>query len=122
MFGKFKQSEEYRSSLKSMDTEEWFDLNFYRPLGYGWALLARRLGIPPNAVTVASIFLGVGAGVCFYFDSLAINILGVFLLPYNRQPPAPRRLRPLYQPSRVPRAFLVGILDRKSTRLNSSHP
>lgn len=80
MFGKFKQSEEYRSSLKSMDTEEWFDLNFYRPLGYGWVLLARRLGIPPNAVTVASIFLGVGAGVCFYFDSLAINILGVFLL------------------------------------------
>ncbi len=80
MFGKIKQSEEYRSSLKSMDTEEWFDLHFYRPLGYGWALLARRLGISPNAITVASIFLGVGAGVCFYFNSLAINIIGVFLL------------------------------------------
>lgn len=80
MFGKIKQSEEYRSSLKSMDTEEWFDLHFYRPLGYGWALLARRLGISPNAITVASIFLGVGAGVCFYFNSLAINTIGVFLL------------------------------------------
>ena len=63
MFGKIKQSEEYRSSLKSMDTEEWFDLHFYRPLGYGCALLALRLGISPNAITVASIFLVVGAGV-----------------------------------------------------------
>ena len=75
MFGKIKQSEEYRSSLKSMDTEEWFDLHFYRPLGYGWALLARRLGISPNAITVASIFLGVGAGVCFYFSRLCFGFV-----------------------------------------------
>ncbi len=63
-----------------MDTEETFDLIFYRPIGYRWALLARRLGITPNAITIASIFLGVGAGVAFYFDNLWINLLGVFLL------------------------------------------
>lgn len=76
----FFDNAEYRSTLKSMDTEEWFDLYFYRPIGYAWARLARRLGVSPNAITIASIFLGVGAGVCFYFDNLAINFLGVFLL------------------------------------------
>lgn len=72
--------EEYKSTLKSSDTEETFDLIFYRPIGYAWACLARKLGITPNAITIASIFLGVGAGVLFYFNSLWLNILGVILL------------------------------------------
>ena len=55
----------YRDSLKSMDTEETIDLMFYRPVGYAWACLARRLGVTPNAITIASIFLGVAAGVLF---------------------------------------------------------
>ncbi len=71
---------EYRASLKSQDTEETFDLLFYRPIGFTWAIIARKLGIHPNAITIASIFLGVGAGVAFYFNSLWINIIGVLLL------------------------------------------
>lgn len=71
---------DYQASLKSIDTEEWFDLHFYRPIGYMWARLARRLGISPNAITIASIFLGMGAGVCFYFDNIWWNLLGVLLL------------------------------------------
>lgn len=71
---------EYRSSLKSMDTEETFDLMFYRPIGFVWAKIARRLGITPNVITIASIFLGIGAGVAFYFNNLWINIAGVVLL------------------------------------------
>ena len=63
-----------------MDTEEHIDLYFYRPIGYAWARLARKLGIKPNAITIASIFLGVGAGVCFYYNNLWINILGMLLL------------------------------------------
>ncbi|MBD5237800.1 MAG: CDP-alcohol phosphatidyltransferase family protein [Bacteroidales bacterium] len=70
----------YKDSLKSMDTEETFDLIFYRPIGYAWACLAAKLGVTPNAITIASIFLGIGAGVCFYFNNLWINIAGVFLL------------------------------------------
>ena len=78
---KFKKlRDEYRSTLKSMDTEETFDLMFYRPIGYCWAVMARRLGITPNAITIASIFLGVGAGVCFYFNNIWWNLLGVLLL------------------------------------------
>ncbi len=70
----------YQATLKSMDTEEHIDLWFYRPIGYGWARLAARLGVTPNAITIASIFLGIGAGVAFYFSELWINIIGMILL------------------------------------------
>lgn len=70
----------FRQSLKSMDTEEHIDLYFYRPIGYAWAILAKKLGVTPNAITIASIFLGVGAGVCFYFNNIWWNLLGVLLL------------------------------------------
>ncbi len=72
--------EQYRKSLKSMDTEEGIDLAFYRPVGFAWAYLFRKLGISPNVVTVASIFLGIGAGICFYYNSLYINLIGMLLL------------------------------------------
>ncbi|MDE6027870.1 MAG: CDP-alcohol phosphatidyltransferase family protein [Muribaculaceae bacterium] len=80
MTGDKEKKSGFKDSLKSMDTEETFDLIFYRPIGYGWACLAKKLGITPNAITIASIFLGVGAGVCFYFNDLWINIAGVLLL------------------------------------------
>ncbi len=70
----------FRASLKSMDTEEHIDLFFYRPIGYGWACLARKLGVTPNAITIASIILGIGAGVMFYFPVLWMNIIGMLLL------------------------------------------
>lgn len=70
----------YQESLKSLDTEENIDLWFYRPIGYAWACLARKIGITPNAITIASIFLGIGAGVAFYFNNIWINIIGIVLL------------------------------------------
>ena len=75
-----KTSTSYKDSLKSLDTEEHIDLWFYRPIGYAWARLAARLGITPNVITIASIFLGIGAGVAFYFSDLWINIIGMLLL------------------------------------------
>jgi len=79
----FKEiKEQYKNSLKSMDTEEFIDLAFYRPLGYLWALLCSKLGITPNVITVASIFLGVGGGVLLYFhsDLLWLNYIGILLI------------------------------------------
>lgn len=70
----------YKQSLKSLDTEENIDLMFYRPIGYFWAVLAYRLGITPNGITIASIFIGIGAGVCFFFNNFWWNLLGVGLL------------------------------------------
>ncbi|MBP2692142.1 MAG: CDP-alcohol phosphatidyltransferase family protein [Muribaculaceae bacterium] len=70
----------YLQSLKSLDTEEGIDLVFYRPIGYAWACLAKRLGVTPNAITIASIFIGIGAGVAFYFPQMWINVIGMLLL------------------------------------------
>lgn len=71
---------QYRASLKSLDTEEHIDLAFYRPIGFAWAMLCKKLGITPNAVTIASIFIGIGAGICFYPADYVINICGILLL------------------------------------------
>ena len=75
--------QQYNDSLKSMDTEEHIDLWFYRPLGFAWATLFAKLGISPNIVTIASIFLGVGGGILLYFGAqpyIWLNYLGIFLI------------------------------------------
>ncbi len=81
---KFKEiKEQYRASLKSMDTEEHLDLAFYRPVGFLWAKLFAKLGVSPNVVTIASIFLGVAGGVLLYFGAqpyLWLNYLGILLI------------------------------------------
>ena len=71
---------ELEASLKSLDTEEFIDIHVYRPIGYQWALFFKRLGITPNTVTVASIFLGVAAGILFYFEDIKMTLCGIFLL------------------------------------------
>ncbi len=71
---------DYTATLKSTETEEFIDIYFYRPIGYWWARLFRRLGIHPNTVTILSILLGMAAGYCFYFKDLYINVIGMLLL------------------------------------------
>ncbi len=68
------------ASLKSLDTEEFIDIHFYRPIGYRWALFFQKLGVHPNVVTILSIFIGVAAGVLFFFDDLWLNVVGMLLL------------------------------------------
>lgn len=70
----------FQNSLKSLDTEEWLDLHFTRPCGLLWARFFNKLNVHPNVVTIISIFLGIGAAYCFYFNNLKINILGILLL------------------------------------------
>ena len=77
--------EEYQASLKSLDTEEWFDLHFHRPLGFLWAKMFAKLGVSPNAITVASIFMGVAGGIMLYFHQphLAwLNWVGMLLITW----------------------------------------
>lgn len=71
---------DFKSSLKSLDTEEHIDIYFYRRIGWAEAKLAARLGITPNVITIASIFIGVGAGLCFYPTNIWVNIAGLLLL------------------------------------------
>jgi len=75
-----KKKPSIESTLKSLDTEEFIDIHFYRPIGYRWALLFNKLHVSPNVVTIAGIIISIAAGICFYYSSLKINILGMFLL------------------------------------------
>ncbi|MGL5015556.1 MAG: CDP-alcohol phosphatidyltransferase family protein [Bacteroidales bacterium] len=70
------------SSLKSIETENWLDRKFYRPIGFRIAMKLRNSGITPNQITIISIFVGVAGGACFYSTSVAWNILGVILMIY----------------------------------------
>lgn len=69
-----------KASFKSMDTEETLDIYFNRPIGYVWALFFQRLNVHPNVVTILSIFLGVAAGIMFYYPDLKHTLAGIFLL------------------------------------------
>ena len=71
-----------RESLKSNDTEEWLDIYFTRPIGLLFALMWAKLKVTPNFVTILSMFLGAGAGYCFYHTELCWNVWGVVLLMF----------------------------------------
>lgn len=77
---KFKEL--LRQSFKSEDTEEWLDVHFTRPVGLVFALFWNKLGVHPNAITILSIFLGIGAGVMFYFRDLWHNVMGILFLMF----------------------------------------
>jgi len=72
----------FENSLKSNDTEEKIDIYFYRPIGLRIAIFCQKVGLTPNAVTIISIFFGVGAGILFYYPSLQINVIGMLLLMF----------------------------------------
>ena len=67
-----KSTPSLESTLKSLDTEEFIDIHFYRPIGYQWALFFNKLGGSPNSITIASIFIGIAAGIFFFVDILFI--------------------------------------------------
>ena len=74
-----KEKITFESTLKSSDTEETIDIYFYRPIGFRIALLCRYLGITPNPVTIASIFIGVAAGILFYYETFTLSYIGIGL-------------------------------------------
>jgi phosphatidylglycerophosphate synthase len=74
------KNKEYEASLKSLETENYLDQRFYRPIGFRIARSLRNTGITPNQITVLSIFVGAAAGPLFYPDNLKLNILGIICL------------------------------------------
>ena len=78
----------YLATLKSSETEDWLDYRVIRPLCYFLAVFFAKLNIHPNAVTIASMFIGAGSCIFFYHGSfyyegwygLWLNIIGVILL------------------------------------------
>ncbi|MBB3187239.1 CDP-alcohol phosphatidyltransferase family protein [Microbacter margulisiae] len=70
----------FESSLKSLDTENWLDRKFYRPIGFQVAMSLKSTSVTPNMITIFSIFVGVAAGILFYPVNFGWNLLGVVLL------------------------------------------
>ncbi|HQN93895.1 MAG TPA: CDP-alcohol phosphatidyltransferase family protein [Prolixibacteraceae bacterium] len=75
-----KNSISFKDSLKSWDTENFIDRVFYRPVGFKIAMALKSTGITPNAITIISIFFGIGGCLLFYPNNLAINLVGLALL------------------------------------------
>ena len=71
---------EYEASLKSIETENYLDQWFYRPIGFRIAKMLRNTGITPNMVTIISIFVGAATGPLFYYDNIYLIIAGIICL------------------------------------------
>ena len=67
------------STYKYKDVEETLDIYFYRPLGYGVALVASFFKMTPNAVTFMSLLTGIASGIFFYFPVLKLTVIGIIL-------------------------------------------
>ena len=86
MFQELKNK--YLATLKSSETEDWLDYRLIRPLCYFLAVFFAKLGIHPNAVTIASMFIGAASSIFFLHGSFYyegwygfwLNIIGVLLL------------------------------------------
>ncbi len=71
---------EMRSTYKSMDTEEKWDIWVVRPIGFVEASACRRLHIHPNAITIVSILFGAASGYFFVPGNVSMVLTGALLL------------------------------------------
>lgn len=71
---------EMRSTYKSMDTEEKWDIWVVRPIGFVEACVCRRLHIHPNVITVVSIIFGAASGYFFIPGNVSMVLIGALLL------------------------------------------
>lgn len=71
---------EMRSTYKSMDTEEKWDIWVVRPIGFIEASICRKLHIHPNAITIVSILFGAASGYFFIPGNVSMVLIGALLL------------------------------------------
>ena len=71
---------EYESSLKSLETENYFDRFFFRPVGFLIAKPLSKTRVTPNTITIISIFVGAAAGPLFYFNKIRFVLIGILCL------------------------------------------
>ncbi len=71
---------EYEASLKSIETENYIDRLFFRPIGFLIAKLLSKTCVTPNVITIISIFVGVAVGPLFFFNHIYFSIAGILCL------------------------------------------
>ena len=66
-------------AVKGRVVEEWIDLHFFRPLGFRIASRLVPTRVTPDQVTLACLLIGLVGGHLLYYESPALNLLGVAL-------------------------------------------
>lgn len=75
------EQKEFEASLKSIETENYIDRKFYRPLGFVIANSLKNTGVTPNTITIISIFVGALGGFFFHYPySITYAFLGILAL------------------------------------------
>lgn len=76
--------QEYKTSLKKIEVEEFFDLYFYRPLAFLLVKAIYSTNITPNQLTVISMIFGVIGGFFYSAGTHQAFIYGaILILLYN---------------------------------------
>ena len=65
------------ATYKARELEGIVDLAFYRRVGFGLAQFFARLNFTPTAVTLIGGIFGVVAGHLYFYQALAINLIGM---------------------------------------------
>jgi len=65
---------------RSFPLDEWFDVVFCRPVGKKIAALLKHTPLHPNHVSMISVLLGIGGGICFYVGGAWPALAAVLLL------------------------------------------
>ncbi|MEF3279430.1 MAG: CDP-alcohol phosphatidyltransferase family protein [Elusimicrobiota bacterium] len=69
----------YLMFCKDKEIEDIFDLKFYHPFGYRFALIFNRLGFSPNTVSIIGMFVGILGGFLIYYDFLFLGAIFIVL-------------------------------------------
>ena len=76
------ETEEEKASRKSGDTDDPVDVILYHPLAIRLSHMFIKAGWSANAVTLLSLFFGVGGSILFYSQNRWINLLGIALVVF----------------------------------------
>lgn len=69
------QGNERRKFYKDIRIEDPFDIYFYHPLGYWFAVFFDRMGFSPTGVSVVSLIVGVMGCILFYYNYFFVGSL-----------------------------------------------
>ena len=72
--------EEIKAARKSGDTEDPIDVMLYDPFAIRLTRGFIKSGWPANAVTLMSLFVGIGGSILFYPQNRWINLIGIFVV------------------------------------------
>ena len=67
------------ATYKVRETEGAFDLFFYRKVGFQLAKFCDQIGMSPVGVTLVGGVFGLLAGHLYFYQNLAVNLLGILL-------------------------------------------